>query len=111
MYFHLEERQAWIRTQSHTVVFDRDPEYASFVHDQRGIIQRIVRVWVAEPAHDIPYKREYLGALMLWANRASIAEVNRMFRKASVYASCSKESPKEFRRRLMSTLRQYIRSK
>jgi hypothetical protein len=108
MYFHIEERRAWIRTQSHTVVFDRDPEYARFVQDPRGIIRRIVRVWVAEPAQGFAHKRAYLGALLLWANRTSISEVNRMFRKASACASSSGESPKELRRQLMGTLREHI---
>lgn len=109
MYFHIEERQAWIRTQTHTVVFDRDPEFARFVQDPAGYIQRIVRVWAAEPGQAHPYKREYLGALILLANQASLSELSRMFRKVSGYATCSGESPKDLRRGLTETLRKYIR--
>jgi len=109
MYFHIEERQAWIRTQTHTVVFDRDPEFARFAQDPGGYIRRIVRVWAAEPAPVYPYKRAYLGALMLLANEASLPELSRMFRKVSGYATCSGESPKDLRRQLTETLRKYIR--
>lgn len=108
MYFHIEERRAWIRTQSHTVVLDRDPEFARFVQDPSGYIQRIVRVWVAEPAPVRPYKRAYLGALVLLANQASLSELSRMFRMASVYATCSGESSKDLRRQLIETLRKHI---
>jgi hypothetical protein len=108
MYFHIEERRAWIRTQSHTVVFDRDPEFARFVQDPSGCIQRIVRVWAAEltPAH--PHKLAYFGAVMLLANQASLSELSRLFRKASEYATCSGDSPKELRRELIETLRKHI---
>ena len=108
MYFHIEERQAWIRTQSHTVVFDRDPEFARFVQDPSGYIKRLVRVWVAEPGPVHHYKRAYLGALIVLANQASLSELSRMFRKASGYATCSGESPKDLRRQLIETLRNHI---
>lgn len=110
MYFHIEERRAWIRTQSHTVVFDRDPEFARFVQDPGGFIQRIVRVWAAEPSQDIPYKRAYLGALVLLANRACLSELNRLLRQADAYAGDVGESPKELRRQLVETLREHILS-
>lgn len=108
MYFHIEERRAWIRTHTHTVVFDRDTEFARFVQDPGGYVQRIVRVWVAEPAPAHPYKRAYLGALMLRANQASLSELSRMFRKVSGYTTCSGESPKDLRRQLIETLRKHI---
>ena len=68
MYFHVEERRAWIRTQTHTVVYDRDPEYGRFAKDSTGVVKRMLRIWLAEGKGDKPYLRAYLGTVtsVLW---------------------------------------------
>jgi hypothetical protein len=33
LFFHIEERRAWVRSQTHTIVFDSDPEFAHFAED------------------------------------------------------------------------------
>ena len=108
MYFHIEERQSWIRTGTHTVVFDCDPDFPRFAKDPGGNIQRIVRVWLADPKPVRPYKRAYLGAIMLFANRARLSQLRRMFRTASVHATHSGQSSKHLRRKLIATLRKHI---
>ena len=35
MDFHLEERRAWVRTSTHTVTLDRDPEFVRFAANPR----------------------------------------------------------------------------
>ena len=63
MYFHVEERRAWIRTQTHTVVYDRDPDYGRFAKDPTGAVKRMLRIWLAEGKGDRPYLRAYLGTV------------------------------------------------
>ncbi|MHC4580480.1 MAG: hypothetical protein ACYS14_03430 [Planctomycetota bacterium] len=44
MFFHFEERRAWIRTRTHTVVYDHDPDFPRFSKDPSGTVKRMVRV-------------------------------------------------------------------
>ena len=36
MRFHLEERRAWVRTSTHTVILDRDERFERFAGDPSG---------------------------------------------------------------------------
>ena len=108
MYFHIEERQAWVRSLTHTVIFDRDPDFARFAQNPKGDIRRIIRVWVAEPKDAHPYKQAYLGAALFFASRFSFSELCLIFRRASVYAAHSGEPARILRHQLADSLRKYI---
>jgi len=60
MFFHVEERRAWIRTQTHTVIYDRDPDFLYFSKDPSGTVKRMIRIWLAEPGGEKPHLRAYL---------------------------------------------------
>ena len=63
MHFHFEERQAWLRSNTHTIVFDRDPDFAHFANDPTGRIKRLLRIWLAEPRESGLKLRAYLGTI------------------------------------------------
>ena len=108
MYFHIEERKAWVRNHTHTVVSDRDPDYERFAQDPSGNIRRIIRVWVAEPISNRPFKRAYLGAAIFFACRFSLSELHLMFHRASAFTDDCEEPVKTVRHQLADTLRKYI---
>ena len=39
MFFHVEQRRAWVRTNTHTVVYDSDPDYMRFARDPSGKVK------------------------------------------------------------------------
>ena len=49
--FVTEERRAWMRLRTHTVVFDREPDFARYAADRSGSVVTILRVWVAEASN------------------------------------------------------------
>jgi hypothetical protein len=106
--FHIEERQFWMRSCTHTVVFDRDPDYANFVQDQGGSIGRIVRVWVAEPKSGRPCKRAYLGAALFLGSQFDFSELHLVFHRVSAYAAYSGGSARTLRHQLADVLRKHI---
>ena len=61
MDFHLEERCAWVRTSTHTVIFDRDREFPRFAGNPTGVIARLIRVWQRDASGG--GLRAYLGAI------------------------------------------------
>ena len=79
MDFQVEERRAWVRTSTHTVILDRDPEYGYFVDNPSGITARLIRVWrCSEPGSD---KRGYLGAVCLGPGGFRRDDLTRLFRR------------------------------
>lgn len=87
MFFHVEERQAWLRWRTHTIVFDRDPDFARFAQDPTGRRKRLLRIWLAEPGAGRPYLRAYLGTVTFCATGPSFPELCRLFRFTSKAAA------------------------
>ena len=54
MFFHVEERRAWVRRHKRIIVYDRDPDYARFAEDPSGTIKLMLRIWLAEPKGNQP---------------------------------------------------------
>jgi hypothetical protein len=108
MFFHVEQRSAWIRTQTHTIILDRDPDFERFAKDPTGVIQHILRFWLAEPRPSRPYLRAYLGALSFWMGPPAFADLCRVFRFTSRAAKAFGESPRELRHRLEHLIRDYV---
>lgn len=108
MFFHVEERRAWIRTQTHTVVYDRDPDFRRFSDDPSGTVKRMVRVWLAESGPEQPRLRTYLGTVTFCFAGPSFRELCRLFRLASRAAKVAGQSAQGLRRDLATLVRRYI---
>jgi len=108
MFFHIEERRAWIRTHTHTVVYDRDPDYARFAKDSTGAVKRMLRIWLAEPKGDRPYLCAYLGTVSFCFMGPSFRELYRLFHLTSKAAKAAGKPAKVLRHRLAALLRMYI---
>ncbi len=93
----VEERRAWRRLKTHTVVFDSDPEFERFARDASGIVLRLFRVWLA--ADSVP--RRYLGSLSVCSGTPFRADLRRVLRRAAEPGTASREQ----RRRVISALR------
>ncbi len=109
MFFYIEERRMWLRTGTHTALRDIDPHFAWFAEGRCGQIQRMLRIWLAEPRQTKPFLRAYLGMVSCWAGAsASYREFRRLFRFASRAAIGTGQSARDLRRLLTRTLREYM---
>ena len=108
MYFHIEEHRAWINSQGHVFIDERDPEYARFASDDRGVVKRMLRIWLAESRDGEPYLRAYLGVISCRIVGPSLREWYHLFHLTSKEAKTAGVSPKELRKELGSVLRKYI---
>jgi hypothetical protein len=108
-FFHVEERRAWIRTSTHTVVFDRDPDFPRFAPDPGGSVKRMLRIWLAEPGEKRPHLRAYLGTVTFCFMGPSFRELCRLFHLTSKAAKAAGQSARTLRSDLAGMLRKYIR--
>jgi hypothetical protein len=104
------ERRAWMRLASHTVVFDREPGFLRFSEDPSGSVIRILHLWLAEPALEFPTIRHYLGSVRRcdcggWVSRR---EVVHLFRRATATAVLAGENSQRLRHTLSKYLRNYF---
>jgi hypothetical protein len=109
MFFHVEERRAWIRTHTHTIVYDRDPDYRRFAKDPTGKVKRMLRIWLAEPKGDRPYLLSYLGTVTFCFAGPSFRELYRLFHLTSRAARAAGIEEKTLRYRLAGLLRKYMK--
>jgi hypothetical protein len=107
MHFHIEERLAWLRSSTHTLVLDRDPDFTRFANDPTGCIKRMLRIWLAGTESG-PRVRAYLGTVGFCATGPSLGELRRAFRRASRCASMIEEPAFEIRRGLSNALRERL---
>jgi hypothetical protein len=108
-FFHVEQRTAWIRTRTHTVVYDRDPDYPRFAKDPSGTVKRMVRIWLAEAGAGQPNLLAYLGAVTFCSVGPSFRDLSRLFHLTSRAAKAAGQSAKALRGDLAGLLRGYIR--
>ena len=108
MFFHVEERKAWVRTSTHTVVFDRDPDYPRFERDPTGDIKGMLRIWLAESKGDRPYLRAYLGIVNLCVKSSPHRDILRLFRFTSKAAKSAGQSAKVLRQKLSVLIRDQV---
>jgi hypothetical protein len=99
-----------MRLTSHTVVFDREPDYLRFAQDPSGSVIRILHLWLAEPPLDSPTIRHYLGSVRRcdcggWVSRW---EVVQLFRRATAAAVLAGENTRSLRHTLTGYLRRYF---
>jgi hypothetical protein len=108
MFFHIEQRRAWIRRHKRIIVYDHDPDYARFAKDQSGTIKLMLRIWLAESRGDLPYLHSYLGTITFCFIGPSPQDIIRLFRFTSKAAKDSGASAKELRHGLSVLLRKHI---
>jgi len=109
MFFHVEQRCAWVRPSTHTIVYDRDPDYPRFAQDANGKIARMLRIWLAEHKADKPFLRAYLGTVTFCFMRPSFRDMCRLFHFTTAAAKTAGQSAKALRHDLADLLRKYIR--
>ena len=107
MFYHIEERRAWLRSRTHTIVFDRDPEYARFAADPSGTVKRMLRIWLAEQRGPRRHLHAYLGTVTFCATGPSFRDLRRLLHLASRAARAAGQSARTARRHLCDTLRRY----
>ena len=106
--FHVQERRAWIRTRTHTVVLDRDPDFPRFEQDPSGTVERLLRIWLAESDSEKPsHLRAYLGTVTFCAGRPSYRELIRLYRRTSTHAPMAGMRRREILRALSALIRRY----
>ena len=106
MVFHIEERRAWVRSHTHTIVFDRDPEFSRFAQDPSGKIKLMLRVWLADDRSGT--LRDYLGTVTFCATGPSMRDLRRLFRFTSASARKGEAPTDILGRTLKNLLRDYI---
>jgi hypothetical protein len=108
MFFHVEQRSAWIRTGTHTIVYDRDPDYPRFERDPSGSVKRMLRIWLAERKADRPLLRAYLGTVTFCFMKPSFRDLCRLFHLTTKAAKTAGQSARALRRDLADMLREYM---
>jgi len=108
--FITDEKRAWMRMRSHTVVFDRDPDFARYLGGPSGSVLSMLRIWVAEPDPGSHGVSHYLGSIRHcecggWMSRP---ELYRLFRQATTIADQIGERTLTFRARLSRLLRKHF---
>ena len=76
MFFLFEKRHCWVRPATHTVVFERDPEFSRFVSSGTGDVKTLVRIWLTG-WNDAP---SYVGGIWTDGRLAQPREVRRVAR-------------------------------
>lgn len=107
-FFHVQERRAWIRTSTHTVVYDRDPDYPRFAQNPAGSVKRMVRIWLAEHRGGQPHLRAYLGTVTFCFTGPSFRDLCRLFHLTTKAAKAAGQSAKTLRGDLRTLLRKYM---
>lgn len=99
-----------MRLRTHTVVFERDPDFTRFLEDPSGSVMRIVRIWVEHTESESLKIRHYVGSVRRCecGGWMSHRELLRLFRRATVTARHLGESAQTFRVRLRRFLREYF---
>ena len=108
MFFHVEQRSAWVRTGTHTVIYDRDPDYPRFAKDPSGSVKRMLRIWLAERDPDRLLLRAYLGTVTFCFMKPSLKDLYRLFHLTTMAAKAAGESARALRRDLADLLREYM---
>ena len=107
-YFHVEQRSAWVRTTTHTIVYDRDPDFPRFAHDPSGSVKHMLRIWLAERGKGRPLLRAYLGTVTFCFMKPSVKDLRRLFHPTTAAAKAAGQSAGALRHDLADLLRKYI---
>ena len=85
-----------MRTGTHTVVFDRDPDFPRFAADPSGCLHSLLRIWRYHDGKDA----HYLGSCRVCAGSPRWSDLMRLFRRV--------RSDRPLRRALAAALRRHL---
>ncbi len=104
----VSQRQAWVRTGTHTVVFDHDREFPRFRKDVTGELKGLLRIWLTTDNEqpDKVSNRWYLGACRLCAGQSEWSDVLRLLRRLRVLVADAGRR-RQVRQGVLATLRRY----
>jgi len=108
LYFHVEQHSAWVRTGTHTIVYDRDPDYPRFAKDPSGSVKHMLRIWLAERNAERLLLRVYLGTVTFCFMKPSLKDLYRLFHLTTMAAKSAGQSARALRHDLANLLRKYI---
>ncbi len=108
MRIHIEERRAWMRTTSHTIVFDRDEDFDEISSQGEGQPLRILRVWLTDAQGDPPKMRGYLGTLRLFDGEPSEEDLDGLHQRAAELAPLARKRPAALKRDVTEALREFL---
>ncbi len=102
----INQRQAWVRPGTHTVVFDHDADFPRFRVDPTGQLKRLLRIWLVinGDANRDPQQRTYLGACRLCAGHLEWSDLLRLLRRIRLVAE-GRQLRRELRQGVVTTLR------
>jgi len=110
MEFYIKERNAWIRSCTHTMVLDTDPDFHRFVHDDTGKFLRRLRIWVVDEKKINPVFRAYLGSAVFCDSGLSIPEVYSLFRRVAGCKVLQGKSRNLLRQKRSASIREHFQS-
>lgn len=102
----LAQRKAWVRTGTHTVVFDHDPEFARFQNDTTGELKGLLRLWLVLNEDSDDAQPRYLGACRLCAGQMEWSDLLRLLRRTRLLVG-DRTQRREVRQAVVRTLRGY----
>ena len=100
----VRQRKAWVRTGTHTVVFDHDPDFEYFRHDPTGEMKGLLRLWLVASGG----REQYVGACRLCAGCWEWTDVMRLARRLQTIVAHDRKKRRELRGLVLSTLRGYM---
>ena len=89
MFFLFEKRRCWVRSATHTVVFERDPEFHRFAQQPGGVVKTFVRIWLTG-WNDAP---SYVGGVWTQGNIVRKSELRRVARNVVRRVGSSRARP------------------
>lgn len=108
MNIHIEERRAWLRSKTHTIVFDRDADFDEVSTQGDGQPLRLLRVWLTDARGDPPRVRGYLGTLRLFDGVPSDDDLDGLRRRAVELAPLVRKRPRALESELTEALREFL---
>ena len=86
MFFLFEERRAFVRTATHTVIPDTDPEFERFAGRIDGRTESWVRIWIVRSSTRRVRPSAYLGTVRIVAGRVRRPTWRRVLRQVDAAA-------------------------
>jgi hypothetical protein len=108
MQLYIEENRGWLRSHTHTLVLESDPDFGAFAQDHDGSIVRWLRIWMQYPG--CPADRSYVGCVGLCPQLPSRRELMAVFRRMRASADRAGYPRRELRRSLTQAIRQRLES-
>lgn len=103
----LTQRKAWVRTGTHTVVFDHDPEFPRFQNDTTGELKGLLRLCLVINGEDgDDAQPRYLGACRFCAGHLEWSDLLRLLRRTRLLVE-DRSQRREVRNAVVNTLRGY----